>query len=178
MRHSRRRRVVIRSVQVLGVALLLAVVPALAAMAASVSATNYRFTPSTVTVTAGQSVTWTNGTTDTPHTVTADGGSFDSGNLDPGLSYTHTFTTPGTFPYHCQYHQNLGMVGTVVVKAAATSPGPGTPQPTGSIAFTGPGGHTGAIAVLAVVLGLLGTLLLLAARWQAQKSSGEGSGGR
>ncbi|HYW82619.1 MAG TPA: plastocyanin/azurin family copper-binding protein, partial [Spirochaetia bacterium] len=31
-----------------------------------------------------------------------------------GASYTHTFTTPGTYTYYCAYH--LWMVGTVVVK--------------------------------------------------------------
>jgi len=49
------------------------------------------------------------------HTVTAKDGSFDSGNMGSGSSYTHTFTTPGTYRYFCAYHS--WMVGTVVVKA-------------------------------------------------------------
>ena len=35
----------------------------------------------------------------------------------PTLSYTHTFTTPGTYTYICEHHVEIGMVGTVVVDA-------------------------------------------------------------
>jgi plastocyanin len=49
-----------------------------------------------------------------PHTATASDGSFDSGNLNPGQSFSFTFATPGSFPYVCQYH--AGMQGTIVVQ--------------------------------------------------------------
>jgi plastocyanin len=73
------------------------------------------FTPPTVTVVIGvnNTVVWTNDDS-VPHTVTADDGSFSSGNLNPGDSYSFTFTTPGTYTYHCSYHS--WMKGTVVVK--------------------------------------------------------------
>jgi plastocyanin len=58
-------------------------------------------------------VAWTNDDS-APHTVTADDGSFSSGNLNPGDSYTYTFTTPGTYAYHCNYHS--WMKGTIIVK--------------------------------------------------------------
>ena len=48
---------------------------------------------------------------------------FDSGNLNNGDSFTHTFTTTGSFPYYCQYHGGpggSGMSGTVTVSAAGT----------------------------------------------------------
>jgi plastocyanin len=57
----------------------------------------------------------------TVHTVTADDGSFDSGNLNPTQSFSLVFNTVGQFNYHCQYHQSLGMVGTINV-AASTPP--------------------------------------------------------
>jgi plastocyanin len=45
--------------------------------------------------------------------VTGDG--FDSGEIGAGASWQHTFTTPGTYTYHCTPHRQMGMVGTVVV---------------------------------------------------------------
>jgi plastocyanin len=48
------------------------------------------------------------------HTVTADEGSFDTGNIGQGESKTVTFDKVGTFSYHCTYHSN--MTGTVVVE--------------------------------------------------------------
>ena len=106
----------------------------------SVSAVDFQFSPATLTINVGDSVTWTNNASQTPHTATADGGSFDSGNLDPGQSYTHTFSSAGTFAYHCQYHQSQGMVGTIVVQAGATEPGStSSPLPnTGSSSLSGP----------------------------------------
>ena len=76
------------------------------------------FAPDEITVVLGvnSTVTWTNNDS-SPHTVTANDGSFQSGNLAPGQSYTFTFTTPGTYEYHCTYHP--WMVGTVVVKGSS-----------------------------------------------------------
>ncbi len=74
------------------------------------------FTPSTITVVIGvnNTVIWTNDDS-APHTVTANDGSFSSGNLEPGDSFSWTFTTPGTYAYHCSYHS--WMMGTIIVKA-------------------------------------------------------------
>jgi plastocyanin len=73
------------------------------------------FSPNTVTasVSANNTVTWVNDDS-SPHTVTADDGSFNSGNIAPGQSFSYTFTTPGTYKYHCTYHP--WMTATVVVK--------------------------------------------------------------
>jgi plastocyanin len=69
----------------------------------TVSIKNMAFSPSTLTITAGATVTWINndGTT---HTVTADDGSFNSGNIAPGQSFTHTFSAISTVNYHCSIH--------------------------------------------------------------------------
>src|SRR5690606_21106898 len=78
----------------------------------TVTIDNFALSPTTLTVGAGTTVTWVNNDT-AAHTVTADDGSFDSGNLAPGDSFTHTFDSAGSFSYHCNYHPN--MVATVVV---------------------------------------------------------------
>jgi plastocyanin len=64
---------------------------------------NFAFHPATVNAKAGQKVTWTNDDS-TTHTVTADDGSFDSGNLSPGKSFSATLAKSGTIKYHCSIH--------------------------------------------------------------------------
>jgi plastocyanin len=72
---------------------------------------DFAFKPGAVTVKAGTSVTWTNqGRT---HTVTADDGSFDSGRIASGATFSMTFKKTGTYAYHCAIHSS--MVGQVVV---------------------------------------------------------------
>jgi plastocyanin len=71
------------------------------------------FSPGQVSVDAGATVTWVNSDT-VAHTSTADGNGWSSGALAPGQQFSTTFTTPGTFRYHCAIHP--GMVGSVVVK--------------------------------------------------------------
>jgi len=133
-----------------------------AAASHSVSASDFHFSPATITIDAGDSVTWTNNGP-SAHTTTADGGSWDSGNLDVGQSFTHTFTSAGTFAYHCQYHVSLGMVGTVVVEAGATSPGPSssTTVPAGGpLPNTGSSPLTGPFVVLGLLFLLTGAFVL------------------
>jgi plastocyanin len=78
---------------------------------AAVTLQNFAFSPSTVQVSVGGSVTWTNNDSVT-HTVTGDG--FDSGQLAPGKSFSKTFAAAGTFNYHCSIHPS--MTGVVTVK--------------------------------------------------------------
>ena len=82
------------------------------------------YSPDTITVVMGvnNTVTWTNDDT-VPHTVTADNETagapvFNSGNLASGADFTYTFTTSGTYSYHCNYHS--WMTGTVIVLASNT----------------------------------------------------------
>lgn len=75
---------------------------------------NSTYSPSLLTLTAGKPVAWINDD-NLVHRVTADDGSFDSGDLEPGATFSRTFSMPGTFPYHCKYHK--GMTGTVITGA-------------------------------------------------------------
>lgn len=75
---------------------------------------NSTFSPSLLTLTAGKPVAWINDD-NLVHRVTADDGSFDSGDLEPGATFSRTFHMPGTFPYHCKYH--IGMTGTIITGA-------------------------------------------------------------
>jgi plastocyanin len=63
-------------------------------------------------IAVGTTVTVTN-TDSSPHTWTADDGSFDSGSIAGGESFEFTFDTPGEFAYHCNFHPS--MTGTITV---------------------------------------------------------------
>lgn len=72
------------------------------------------FEPQVDTVVVGTTVTWANqGYED--HTSTSDGGAWDTGTVAPGFDGSHTFNAAGEFPYHCEFHLDEDMVGTVVV---------------------------------------------------------------
>ncbi len=89
------------------------------------------FSPSSITINAGDTVTFTNagGThdvaSDTPGLFRcANGCDGAGGNGDmssAAWSATVTFNTPGTFGFHCENHQSMGMVGSVTVKAVTAS---------------------------------------------------------
>jgi plastocyanin len=64
------------------------------------------FDPPDAAIEPGSTITWTNNG-DEPHTVTADDGSFDSGVLNPGDSYTVAFDGQGTLTYHCAIHSEM-----------------------------------------------------------------------
>lgn len=75
---------------------------------------NTAFTPSSITVSVNTTITWRNKDS-MAHTVTSNSGSeLNSGNISGGGTFTHQFTTAGTYPYHCTIHS--GMTGTVVVQ--------------------------------------------------------------
>jgi plastocyanin len=90
------------------------------AASASVTIENLAFSPGTISVTAGDTVTWTNKDA-VPHTVTSDTGAFDSP-IGIGGVLTLKFPTPGTFAYSCTIHPQ--MHGTVIVAAAAAGSNP------------------------------------------------------
>lgn len=73
------------------------------------------FTPGRIEIEAGTTVTWKNNDP-LAHTVTAANRAFDSGLVQPGTSWSYTFTTPGTYDFSCTPHPF--MKGVVVVKAA------------------------------------------------------------
>jgi plastocyanin len=74
---------------------------------------NMSFTPNTITISAGETVTWTN-KDNVNHTVTSNTPLFDSGSLGNGTTFSFTFPSAGTFNYHCSIH--AGMTGTVIVQ--------------------------------------------------------------
>ncbi|HXX72084.1 MAG TPA: multicopper oxidase domain-containing protein [Candidatus Acidoferrales bacterium] len=83
----------------------------------ALNTTSIYFSPPTITVVIGvnNTVIWTNDDS-AEHTVTATNNSFNSGYIEPGQSFTYTFTTPGTYTYYCTIHP--WMKGTVIVEAA------------------------------------------------------------
>ncbi len=83
-----------------------------AATPGAVRIVQFAFVAAAIDVSVGTRVTWTNDDP-APHTVTADDGTFDSRQLDPGSRSSVVFTRAGTFTYHCDIHPT--MVGTVAV---------------------------------------------------------------
>lgn len=83
-----------------------------AAGGTAVEVKGFKFTPATVNVKVGDTVTW-RFSDPTTHTVTADDKSFDSGGHSSGDTFDHTFGTAGSFTYHCTIHET--MTGTVSV---------------------------------------------------------------
>jgi plastocyanin len=87
-----------------------------ASASASVTIVDFAFSPASVTVAVGDTVTWHN-TGQAPHNATANDGSFKTPDLSNGQSASHRFTTAGTFSYICTIHPN--MHGTVRVLSAS-----------------------------------------------------------
>jgi plastocyanin len=85
------------------------------------------FEPNRINVRVGDTVRWTNNGQKV-HTVSADDGSWDSGNLDPGKTYSHKFDKAGTFNYHCEPHKDV-MKASITVSDAGNGSVPGAPPP-------------------------------------------------
>jgi plastocyanin len=75
--------------------------------------TTTAYSPNPEPIAAGDMITWTNNDV-TTHTSTSDDGSWGSGNIAPGGTFSRTFPSAGTFTYHCAIHP--GMVGVVTVR--------------------------------------------------------------
>jgi LPXTG-motif cell wall-anchored protein len=119
-------------------AFAVAAAPATAATTHNVSLVGFSYSPATLTIAAGDTVIWKNNSA-VAHTVTADHGSFDSGSLAPGETFSHTFPTAATVAYHCSFHGavgGIGMAGTIVVRSSAP---PTTAPPVTSPAAAPPG---------------------------------------
>ncbi len=81
---------------------------------AAITIKNFAFSPSSMTISKGSKVTWTNEDS-APHTVTSDSGTvLNSATLHSGDSFSFTFNTAGTFTYYCSIHPM--MKGTVIVE--------------------------------------------------------------
>lgn len=90
--------------------------PASGSTQAYVAIRNFAFTPDTLRIAAGTTVTWVNCEPPTidAHTTTAAGGQWDSGYLPPGSHFSRLFDRAGSFPYSCIPHPT--MQGTIIVQ--------------------------------------------------------------
>lgn len=112
-----------------------AVAPAEAAGPATVYIQFAAFGPSQIDVLPGETVAWSN-VSDRRHTVNADDGSFASGDINGGDTFTHPFAGVGAFPYHCTVHP--GMSGEIDVRPLTLDPLPVAPIPAGDkVEFAG-----------------------------------------
>lgn len=127
-----------------------------------VAISGFSFSPGSITVSVGDSVTWTNSDAQA-HTATADDSSFDTGAISNGASKSVTFATAGTFAYHCSIHTQ--MTGTVVVEAAAAAPpAAATNPPTDTLAAASADGSSGIVGAGLVVAGAWLVGLIVARR--------------
>jgi plastocyanin len=93
---------------------------------ATITATgSFTFSPSTATITAGQKVCWVNNSgtshivsSGTAQTTPTDDGRFTGGSLANGSTVVVTFTTAGSYPFHCNVHlpPTYNMTGTITVQ--------------------------------------------------------------
>ena len=90
-----------------------AAVVAAAANTGTINIENFKLAPGTLTVPAGTTVIWKN-EDDSPHRIGDRTGTIKSAALDDGDTFSHTFATPGEYPYNCTLHPY--MRGTIVVK--------------------------------------------------------------
>jgi plastocyanin len=83
---------------------------ALALATVTVEVVDFDYEPGSVTIAPGDTIQW-NFTGDAPHTVTADDGSFDSGQLNSGENFSMRFDEVGTYRYYCTLHGGAGGEG-------------------------------------------------------------------
>ncbi len=138
-------------------------VPPSASAAVGITATDNTFAPKTTTVAPGDAVTWVNRGA-VAHEVTAVDGSFTSGNIDVGKSFTFTVSKSGSFAYYCRYHgtADSGMTGTLTVRAVSTAAPVGLPK-------TGGGREVPVGVAVLLLTGVIGASLHLGARPEVQR---------
>jgi plastocyanin len=119
------RRLWTRIVGAIGGASLVAAIATGSVLAATkdVGIAGFSFSPNSVTINVGDTITWDNSDAQ-HHTATADDGSFDTGPISSGTPKSVKFSTAGTFAYHCSIHPT--MTATIVVKAATGGTPPAT----------------------------------------------------
>ena len=104
---------------------LVFVAPSAQAATQAVAMRGYAFSPSTLTVHVGDTVTWTN-YDQAPHDVTTTSApvAIKSQTLSTGQSFSYTFTTAGTYSYYCSIHPDMRATVTVQPAVAAVAPAP------------------------------------------------------
>src|SRR4051812_2663877 len=153
------------------------------AASASVTMGDFFFSPASVTVAVGDTVTWHN-SGQAPHTATANDGSFDTGTINAGGSGSHTFSSAGTFSYICTIHPN--MKGTVRVLSSssggsggggASSSSSGTSE-SSAVASPGAAGSSSTLPMTGMAVGALALvgLALLGSGALVRRAGGQGRG--
>jgi len=84
----------------------------------SVDSTNLRFSPETITLQEGDSVRFFWSGELLAHNAVERNGLFDSGETSRNVDYTYTFNIGenGTYEYVCEPHEEIGMIGTIIVE--------------------------------------------------------------
>lgn len=137
----------------------LAFVPTASAANHDVAISNFAFSPNSITIAPGDTVSWTNSDSVT-HTVTGNDGSWGSGNLANGLTYSHQFNETGDYSYHCSIHTS--MTGVVHVSSDG-----GTPQQPHS---PGMSSSTLAVIIAAIAVVAVVSIVLLWRRMKIKKT--------
>jgi len=104
------------------------------AVTANISIVNFAFSPTSANINVNDSVKWT--WAGSPHSTTSDTGLWESGVQGTGATFTHTFTSAGSFPFHCSVHPF--MTGTISVQSANVPPTVGISNPTNGSVFAAP----------------------------------------
>ena len=84
----------------------------------SVDSTNLRFSPETITLQEGDTVRFFWSGELLAHNAVESNGLFDSGETSRNVDYSYTFNIGenGTYEYVCEPHEDLGMIGTIIVE--------------------------------------------------------------
>jgi plastocyanin len=102
-----------------------------------------QFFPATTNIATGDSVLWTwNSTGITAHSTTSDTGLWDSTAVPAPHTFMNTFSSAGSFPYHCIPHAAFGMIGTIVVTAQNLPPTVAITNPVSGTVFAAPANVT------------------------------------
>jgi plastocyanin len=149
---------------ILSMAALLLFAPAVSAQDdMTVSIQDFSFSPAQMTVPQGTTVTWTN-KGPSPHTTTADDGTWDSGTMEQGEDFSFTFDKPGTYTYHCSIHPDMtatikvsGGGGGATSSSSASMSASMSPSASASASMPAKLGETGGISLpLVAAVALLG----------------------
>ena len=101
---------------------------------ANINIVNFAFSPSTANIVVNDTVTWT--WVGSPHTTTSDTGLWDSGVFGAGHTFSRTFTSAGTFPFHCTIHPF--MTGSINVQSVNMPPTVALTNPPNGSVFAAP----------------------------------------
>ncbi|HET9344715.1 MAG TPA: plastocyanin/azurin family copper-binding protein [Candidatus Limnocylindrales bacterium] len=139
-----------RTTTILAIGLLLPlVIPGVARSADSaVTMEGMAFLPGDLTISTGDSVTWTNKDT-VLHDAVDNGGTWETPKLNPNESASITFDKAGTYPYRCSLHGNMRATVRVL------DPAPATDTEAASTVGAGGDGMAGWIPFVAGLIGLV-----------------------